>query len=75
MTHERKNLENALAFYGHKCWASAAGVRCGLAAQRALGVERTCSSSELHWFVEIGDNHGAQYFLDGVSYATGTTAR
>ena len=37
---DRKILEAALEFHGHKCWASTAGVRASLAAMRALGVER-----------------------------------
>ena len=32
-----KILTEALEFHGHKCWASAAGVRLGLAAMEALG--------------------------------------
>lgn len=66
-------LLKAFDFHGHKCWASTAGVRAGLAALRALGVERTGNSSELHCLVEIGDNHGAQCFADGIQYATGCT--
>lgn len=70
---DREILMDALKFHGHKCWASAAGVRAGLAALRALGVGRTGTSGELHAVVEVGDNHGAQCFLDGVQYATGCT--
>jgi formylmethanofuran dehydrogenase subunit E len=70
---EREVLIEAFRFHGHKCWASTAGVRAGLAAPRALGVERTGSSDELHCIVEIGDNHGAQCFADGVQYVTGCT--
>jgi formylmethanofuran dehydrogenase subunit E len=44
-----------------------------LAALRELNVKRTGSSGELHCIVEIGDNHGAQCFADGVQYATGCT--
>lgn len=33
-------LNQALAFRGHKCWASTAGVRLGLAAMSELGAER-----------------------------------
>jgi len=73
MTDERAILEKTLEFHGHKCWASTAGVRAGLAALRTLDVKRTGSSSELHCVVEIGENHGAQCFLDGVSYVTGCT--
>lgn len=73
MTDDRQVLTEAIKFHGHKCWASAAGVRAGLAALRELGVKRTGSSGELHCIVEIGDNHGAQCFADGVQYATGCT--
>ncbi len=70
---EREILQRAFEFHGHICWASAAGVRAGLAALRALGVERTGNSMELHCILEIGENHGAQCFADGVQYATGCT--
>lgn len=70
---DREILKKAFEFHGHICWASAAGVRAGLAALRELGVERTGTSGELHCIVEIGDNHGAQCFADGVQYATGCT--
>lgn len=73
MPDDRQVLEEALKFHGHICWASTAGVRAGLAALRRLGVARTGSSGELHCIVEIGDNHGAQCFADGVQYATGCT--
>lgn len=66
-------LVDAFRFHGHKCWASAMGVRGGLVALRELGVERTGSSGELHCILETGDNHGAQCFADGVQYATGCT--
>ena len=66
-------LEGAFNFHGHICWASTAGVRAGLAALEALGVKRTGVSDELHCIVEIGDNHGAQCFADGVQFATGCT--
>ncbi|GAB6163042.1 FmdE family protein [Desulfothermus naphthae] len=70
---EKEILEKAFEFHGHICWASAVGVRAGLAALKALGVQRTGTSGELHCIVEIGDNHGAQCFADGVQYATGCT--
>ena len=42
-------LMDALKFHGHRCWASVAGVRVGLAALRTLGVNalaaRNCSAS------------------------------
>jgi formylmethanofuran dehydrogenase subunit E len=66
-------LKGTFQFHGHICWASAIGARAGLAALRELGVERTGTSGELHCIVEIGDNHGAQCFADGVQYSTGCT--
>lgn len=70
---EKDILLKAFEFHGHKCWASTAGVRVGLAALRTLGVQRTGGSDELHCIVEIGDNHGAQCFADGIQYVTGCT--
>lgn len=70
---DKEILEKAFEFHGHICWASTAGVRAGLAALNALGVGRTGSSGDLHGILEIGDNHGAQCFADGVQYATGCT--
>ncbi len=40
-------LEIALKFHGHKCPAMPMGLRAGLAAMKALGVER--SSPHLAW--------------------------
>ena len=45
---EKEILKEAFNFHGHICWASAAGVRAGLAALRQLGVGRTGTSGELH---------------------------
>jgi len=66
-------LNETFKFHGHICWASAIGTRAGLAALRELGVGRTGTSGELHCISEIGDNHGAQCFADGVQYSTGCT--
>jgi formylmethanofuran dehydrogenase subunit E len=57
---------------GHKCWASTAGVRAGLAAMRTLGVGRSGAKS-LHVILENGYYHGAMCFGDGVQYTTGCT--
>ena len=73
MKEDKEILEEAFRFHGHICWASAVGVRAGLAALRELGVRRTGSSGELHCIVEIGENHGAQCFADGVQFSTGCT--
>ena len=65
-------LTGALAFHGHKCWASTAGVRLGLAAMAALGVGRA-GSKQLHAVIETGDYHGGMCFGDGVQFTTGCT--
>ena len=70
---DKEILVKAFEFHGHKCWASALGVRAGLAVLRALGVKRTGTSGELHCILEIGDNHAAQCLADGLQYATGCT--
>ena len=72
MTEERQTLMEALKFHGHKCWASTVGVRAGLAALEALGVERSGAKS-LHAILENGYYHGAMCFGDGVQYTTGCT--
>lgn len=66
-------LSETFKFHGHICWASAIGARAGVVALRALGVSRTGTSGELHLLIEIGDDHGAQCFADGVQYSTGCT--
>jgi formylmethanofuran dehydrogenase subunit E len=72
MTQDRDILLDALKFHGHKCWASTAGVRIGLAAMEDIGVERSGAKS-LHAIVEYGDHHGAMCFGDGIQYTTGCT--
>ena len=69
---ERQILLDALQFHGHKCWASTAGVRAGLAALRTLGVERS-GAKALHVILENGYYHGAMCFGDGIQYTTGCT--
>ncbi|MFZ0491731.1 MAG: FmdE family protein [Acidimicrobiia bacterium] len=72
MSDDRKVLLDALEFHGHRCWASAIGVRIGLAAMEALGVGRS-GASQLFAAVEIGERHGAMCFADGIQYSTGCT--
>lgn len=69
---DRQILMDALRFHGHKCWASVAGVRVGLAALRALDVKRS-GGTQLYGIVEIGEEHGGMCFGDGVQYTTGCT--
>jgi formylmethanofuran dehydrogenase subunit E len=65
-------LSLGLAFHGHKCPAMPMGLRAGLAAMRALGVERA-KDKELHAISETGEGHAAGCFLDGIMTATGCT--
>lgn len=69
---DRHVLLDTLKFHGHRCWASVAGVRVGLAALRVLNVKRS-GGRQLHAFVEIGEDHGGMCFGDGVQNATGCT--
>ncbi|MDA8156688.1 MAG: FmdE family protein [Actinomycetota bacterium] len=62
----------ALEFHGHKCPAMPMGLRAGLAAMRALGVERS-KDKELFVEAETGRGHAAGCFLDGIMTATGCT--
>lgn len=72
MRTEHEILMNTLEFHGHRCWASVAGVRAGLAALRVLNVKRS-GGRQLHAFIEIGEDHGGMCFGDGVQYSTGCT--
>ncbi len=65
-------MQDALKFHGHRCWASVAGVRTGLAALRALDVKRS-GGTQLYAIVEIGEEHGGMCFGDGEQYTTGCT--
>ena len=47
-------LEFAFPFHGHRCPAMPLGIRVGLAAMRALGVERA-SNKELYCICETGE--------------------
>jgi len=69
---DKQILQEALKFHGHKCWASVAGVRAGLAALRALDVERS-PGTQLYGIIEIGEEHSAMCFGDGIQYTTGCT--
>jgi formylmethanofuran dehydrogenase subunit E len=62
----------AVKFHGHKCPAMPMGLRAGLAALKALGVERA-KDKELVVESETGEGHAAGCFVDGVMVATGAT--
>ncbi len=65
-------FETALKFHGHKCPAMPMGLRAGLAAMMALGVERA-KDKELVVESETGEGHAAGCFVDGIMVATGST--
>ncbi len=65
-------LDVALEFHGHKCPAMPMGLRAGLAAMKALDVQRA-KDKELVVESETGEGHAAGCFLDGVMVATGAT--
>jgi len=65
-------LETAIEFHGHKCPAMPMGLRVGSAAMSTLGVERA-KDGQLLALVEIGVNHCATCFADGIQMITGCT--
>ncbi len=65
-------FEIGLNFHGHKCPAMPMGLKAGLAAMQALGVERA-QDKELYIKSETGKGHAAGCFLDGIMTATGCT--
>ncbi len=65
-------LDLGLKFHGHKCPAMPMGLRAGLAAMNALGVEHA-ADGQLMALVEIDEGHCATCFADGIQVATGCT--
>jgi formylmethanofuran dehydrogenase subunit E len=59
-------------FHGHKCPAMPMGLRTGLAAMKALGVEHA-PDGQLMALIEIDEDHCATCWADGVQVATGCT--
>jgi len=64
--------EPALILHGHKCPAMPMGLRVGMAALEALGVDRA-ADGQLMALIDIGKDHCATCFADGVQMATGCT--
>ena len=56
MNNFEEILETGLKFHGHKCPAMPMGLKAGLAAMRALGVERA-QDKELSVISETGKSH------------------
>jgi len=68
----RMLFELGKKFHGHKCPAMPMGLRAGLAAMKALNVDRA-RDKELFVVAETGKGHAAGCFLDGIMTATGCT--
>lgn len=64
--------EAGLQLHGHKCPAMPLGLRVGAAAMNALGVERA-KDGQLLALVDLGENHCATCYGDGVQMITGCT--
>lgn len=65
-------FEAGLTLHGHRCPAMPMGLRAGAAAMNRLGVERA-RDGQLMALIEIGDDHCATCFADGVQMITGCT--
>jgi formylmethanofuran dehydrogenase subunit E len=72
MIEPREYLKAGQLLHGHKCPAMPLGLRAGAAAMNALGVERA-KDKQLLAVVELGDDHCAHCFADGVQMITGCT--
>jgi len=72
MIEAKDYYEVGLAFHGHKCPAMPMGLRVGAAAMDKLGVGRS-PDGQLVALVELGDDHCATCFADGVQVITGCT--
>lgn len=72
MVDAKEWLELGQKFHGHKCPAMPMGLRAGAAALNALNVERTGDSALLA-LVDLGDDHCATCYGDGIQVITGCT--
>jgi formylmethanofuran dehydrogenase subunit E len=72
MIDPREFLDAGLTLHGHKCPAMPQGLRAGAIAMNRLGVERSGDKTLLA-LVELGDDHCAHCFADGVQMITGCT--
>ena len=65
-------LEFGQKFHGHKCPAMPLGLKVGAAAMNALGVERA-KDGQILAFVDLGEDHCATCYADGLQVIMGTT--
>jgi formylmethanofuran dehydrogenase subunit E len=71
MVNPQEWLEFGQKFHGHKCPAMPNGLRVAAAAMNKLGVERTGDGALLA-ILDLGENHCATCFADGVQVITGS---
>ncbi|WP_242393785.1 FmdE family protein [Anaeromyxobacter oryzisoli] len=72
MIDPKEFLKAGQQLHGHKCPAMPLGLRAGAAAMNALVVARA-KDKDLFAVVELGDDHCAHCFADGVQMITGCT--
>ncbi len=65
-------LEFGQKFHGHKCPAMPLGLRVGAAGMNKLGVERA-KDGQIVAFVDLGEDHCATCYADGLQVIMGTT--
>ena len=65
-------LEFGQKFHGHKCPAMPLGLRAGAAAMNKLGVDRA-KDGQILAFVDLGEDHCATCYADGLQVIMGTT--
>ena len=72
MVNPQEWLEFGQKFHGHKCPAMPMGLRVGAAAMNKLGVERA-KDGQILAFVDLGEDHCATCYADGLQVIMGTT--
>ena len=72
MVNPKDWLEFGQKFHGHKCPAMPMGLRVGAAAMNVLGAERA-PDGQLLALIDLGDDHCATCFADGIQVITGCT--
>jgi len=72
MVNPQEWLEFGQKFHGHKCPAMPLGLRVGAAAMNKLGVDRA-KDGQLVTIVDLGEDHCATCYADGLQVIMGTT--
>ena len=72
MINPKDYLKMGQEFHGHKCPAMPLGLRAGAAAMNKLEVSRA-KDSQLIAILELGEEHCATCFADGIQVITGCT--